>query len=229
MSSSSGEPDSRVLVMMPVGLGHVFVIVESHEWHDIEMAFSDPHVVELDDPNGNVHEIDLYDCVSNAIVKSFDEVPEWSFFFDIESQGVQVFDTICWCQHLDKQITVEGPFYEKILALVKKFEGKLYDTRAVGLCKSRIQFDCKGRRYNAYLNASGSEPVVSFGYEGEEAKTMPSDYVTEMGNILTAAPDPAFVPDESLKKVDTTEVKVADLSAFDQAFCHDDADKVEGM
>ena len=229
MNSNSEDDESQVMVMLPVGIGHVFVLLEENDWHAIEKAFTDPHVVDLEDHNGEILSIDLCDSISTAIVKKFSEVPDWGFFCDIESQGVQVLDSICWTQNPEKQKTVEGPFYAKILALIKQFEGKIYDTRAIGLCKSRIQFDYKTKRYNAYLDASGADPVVKFGHEAEFTKTMPTDYITEMVRILNLVPDPAFVPDEEPPKEETKESSLADLSAFDQAFCHDDADKIEEM
>ena len=229
MSSDEDAGESRLFVMMPVGIGHVFVLIDENEWHDIESAFADPHVVELDDSNGDVHTVDLADCVSNAIVKNLSEIPTWEFFVDIESQGVQVFDAICWAKNPEKQIIVEAPFYQKMLDLIKDVEGRVYDTRAVGLSKSRIQFDCKGKRYNAYIDASGAEPTVRFGHELELPKKVGTDYIEEIRQILISAPDPAFVPDEEPRKEESKDFSLADLSAFDMAFSHDDADKMPGF
>ena len=51
MNSNSEDDESQVMVMLPVGIGHVFVLLEENDWHAIEQAFTDPHVVDLEDHN----------------------------------------------------------------------------------------------------------------------------------------------------------------------------------
>lgn len=228
MSDNNVESDD-LLIALPVGLGHVFVICPQDEWHEITQKFIDPYEVELFDDNGEPVTVDLFTAVTGAIVRTCTEDAALSIFGELESHGSVVFDAICYAHDSKKKNVFETKFFTDVLAMIKRREASIYDTRAIGLCTSRIQFYYRGRKFEVIMNAKEEEPVYSFGFVYDDHTKCDNNYIKEMEALLDEITDPVSDPNDNPVVPKVGESDVADLAAFDRAFNFDDVDKFESM
>jgi hypothetical protein len=214
----------KVLLALPVGLGHVFAICDRDDWKAIKDSFKDPHEVEIEDPNGELVTIDLFDVVSNAVVSEFDEDMETSLFAELESNGVPVFDELCYANDPDKKNREEANFFTDVMALIKKLEGRIYDTRAIGVVKSRITFHFRSVTYHVVMDAATVPPTYLFGKDdGGDLNVLSASYISDISEMLSKMPDTITLDAPQVETVQNPE-EIADLAAFDEAFgvCNED-------
>jgi hypothetical protein len=219
--------NANVLLALPVGLGHIFVICDRDDWRNVKDSFKDPHEVDLEDQSGRMVTIDLYDVVSNAVVSEFDEDAEGSVFAELEANGVTVFDALCYAMNPDKRDREEANFFTNVMALIKKIEGQIHDTRAIGLVKSRIAFYFRGRKYHVLMDALHVPPTYTFGADdSSDFEVLTQNYIEEMRNILSKVPD--IIGAEVDQEAPTEKsAEIADLAAFDEAFGICEGDECE--
>lgn len=209
---------NNVLLALPVGLGHVFAIVERDDWRNIRNSFKDSHEVDLEDPTGGIVTLDLYEVVSNAIVSEFDEDAESSMFAELEASGVTVFDALCYANDPDKRDKEEANFLTNVMALIKKLEGQIYDTRGIGLVKTRIAFYYRGQMYHVIMNAVELPPTYTFGPDdSSDLHVLSANYIENMNDILSKVPD-VIVESNDQEQKEQNVKEIADLAAFDEAF-----------
>jgi hypothetical protein len=209
---------SDVLIALPVGLGHVFVVCKREDWEKVKHSITDTHEVDLEDYEGNTVTLDLYESISNAIVSTYDEDMIGSIFTELDENGIIVFNAMCYANNPDKVLHEEATFCENVMRLIKKWEGRIYDTRAIGLVKSRISFYFRGVLYHVVMDANTSPPTYFFKSDDDEEYIAFSEkYIAEIDAVLTKIPD--VIASENIEdETNLQEEEIADLSAFDQAF-----------
>jgi len=210
----------KLLVILPLNLGHVFVVCNAKDWQRLFEAYTnvdEDTCIEVNDLEGNQVSVNIYVAVKSAIFMPMEEAFE-ELVDQLSGSGVEFFDEICYFLHQDTKWNEETNFTRNVLEVIKEYSGHVSDFRAIGLAKTRILFDYKGLKTVVVMDAHELPPKYYIGGDEDELDLCTEDYIKTLKRSLDELEDVEV--DEDVIQTKTTVEKDesnVDFSAFDAA------------
>lgn len=204
----------NVVIGFETNFGTKIVICSSDDWTEIYDAYENDVMVEIEGRDGSTLEVNLFDCVKNAVVaQATEDLILFAENFADDSQSF--FDQVCYEVIGEEGMKMELTFVDRMLALINSIEANILETRAIGLGKSHVMFKFRSQLFHAIAKYNGGKNQFYFGPFGGEMKPVTSNYVDDIKAILLEIPD-ATMPSEQTPTLETDKTEV-DFSAFDAA------------